>query len=270
MKMEEPSIRTARQRPRKSRQAILAAAIVLATAASVAPAVSATFEESVNVDIQTLSGSITEASRNVRVKLIDRSMIVAAPSGTAARTDMGAARTRELPLITTDNDETLSPTSEAAPNAAADSDLSAADLAYLAELRRYRDSIALSLVYYDQFLADADANDPRLGGHLFSLLLTWSMFYDGVEQLKPTPPFADLHARLIAAFAPFDALVYQIEPAFDRVLAGETPDQQFAGYDPDRMAAAVAAARVPMEKVLAEIDQVLIDAGIDTRGAVAQ
>lgn len=156
------------------------------------------------------------------------------------------------------------PTDESAP-----AELTDADLAYLAELARYRNNLELTLQYYDMFMT-APTLDAEFYGHLGITILGWSVFYDGIVELQPTPQFADLHTRLIAAFEPFHTLAYQIEPALDQILAGQAPAQQFAGFDYDVMTNAVSAARPALEQVLAEIDAVLAAAGITTEGSVAQ
>jgi hypothetical protein len=139
--------------------------------------------------------------------------------------------------------------------------LTEADRAYLAELMRSRDNYRLSMEYYDLYMTDPTF-DGEFYGHLMAIVLGWSVFDEGIGNVVPTPRFADLHARYLAAIAPFDALAYRIEPALDQMLAGETPGEPFAGFDYDDMTSTVAAARPELEQVLAEIDAVLEGAGI--------
>ena len=151
----------------------------------------------------------------------------------------------------------------------APAELTEADLAYLAELMHSRDNYRLSMNYYDLYMTDPTL-DEAFYGHLMALVLGWSVFDEGIGDAIPTPRFADLHARYLAAIEPFDTLAYQIEPALDQMLAGETSQQPFAGFDYDVMTSAVAAARPALEQVLAEIDTVLAEAGMTIDGTVSQ
>jgi hypothetical protein len=156
-----------------------------------------------------------------------------------------------------------------AADATSPDELTEADLAYLSELLWYRDNLALGLDYYDMF-AGTPTLDAEFFGHLGIAVLGWAVFYDGVATLEPTPRFAELHARLLAAFEPFDMLAHQIEPELDLVLAGGAPQQQFSGFDYDLMTSTVASARPALEDVLAEIDAVLAAAGIAPESGITQ
>jgi hypothetical protein len=156
-----------------------------------------------------------------------------------------------------------------APAAVAETELTEADRAYLAELMRGRNNLRLSLEYYDLYMT-APTFDANFYAQLGVIVLGWSVFCDGMVGVEPTPPYADLHARFLAACEPFDTLAHQIEPALDQILAGETPEQQFAGFDYEVMTNTVTAARPELEQVLAEIDAVLEAAGIADEIGVAQ
>jgi hypothetical protein len=140
-------------------------------------------------------------------------------------------------------------------------ELSEADLAYLTELKRHRDSIVQTLQYYDLVTATSTLDD-KFFGHLFIILFSWSVFYDGALALEPTPMFAELDARYDAALEPFDTLAHQIEPELDQLLTGEASQPTLSGFDYDVMTATVAAARPELESVVAEIDQALTAGGI--------
>jgi hypothetical protein len=129
--------------------------------------------------------------------------------------------------------------------ASAPVELTEADRAYLAELSRTRDNLRLSLEYYDLYLI-APNFDEAYFAHLGVFVLGWSVFCDGIDRLEPTPQFADLHTRYLAACQPFDALAHQIEPGLDQMLAGETPSQPFAEIDVVLEAAGIAAAVGPI------------------------
>jgi hypothetical protein len=143
------------------------------------------------------------------------------------------------------------------------------EVPYLTELARYRDSLRLSLEYYDQFMANPTM-DAEFYGHLGITVLGWAVFYDGIVQLQPPIRFGGLHDRLISAFEPFDLLAHQIEPELDLILSGGTPQQQFAGFDYDVMTQTVDAARPELEAVLAMIDAELARSGITSEGMVTQ
>ncbi len=168
-------------------------------------------------------------------------------SGTTGRFDALIAAVNRLPSSGLESRD-QPPPMRVEPNATSPVELTGADRAYLAELARYRDNLNLGLQFYDLHMT-APTFDAEFSGQLGIMILGWAVFYDGLVKLEPTPQFADLHARLLAAFEPFDTLAHQIEPALDQMLAGETPEQQFAGFDYDVMTATVAAARPELEQV---------------------
>jgi hypothetical protein len=182
--------------------------------------------------------------------------------GANGRFDAMLATGSAVSTSTTGVEETAPPSTDPA-GVPTTSELTEADLAYLAELARHRDNIRVSLLFYDNFLSNPTLDEAYFA-QLGIAVLGWTTFYNGIVQLEPTPRFAELHARLIAAYQPFSDLAYQIEPELDAILAGQVPQAPFSGFDFDVMAETVANARPALEQVLTEIDAELEAAGIQT------
>jgi hypothetical protein len=188
--------------------------------------------------------------------LIEEQSIAFEPGATTARFDamLGAGQANTNDPVSSADPTAVDPAAEAGP--------SEADLAYLTQLRDQRDFSRRLLLGYDTFSA-APAFDERFYTNMALTFQGWAIAYNDAQALTPTPAYAELHARFVAALEPLDTLAHQMEPQLDQWFAGEVDQLTLSGFDYDVLVSGVAAARPELESTLAEIDQALVDAGME-------